>query len=181
MNVQSTTGWAWKATWCLWVVSLAVIVFVWVVLFVAGDDEPLGNAAFGLLVSAVLVNGPLLLSLFLSAKQRIISRLVWGAVAVGCLVLVEVALSNYQSAGLGGADIIVSYTMNALSFPIGWVVTALLYALGHSGLEPPLQGQLPRELGLFVYWALYLVAGYFQWFKLLPYAIRRFRAMIKSP
>lgn len=60
--------------------------------------------------------------------------------------------------------------LNVLNFPIGIVVSYLLYLMG-----PNLQFIVPMEMSGYFSWFLFGLAGYIQWFVLVPKLYSRFR------
>ena len=72
-------------------------------------------------------------------------------------------------------DIAFTYFMLYLTFPVGYLLAYLagfvLMSLNHAyGIVAP-GGFVPN----LVAWVLFVIAGYFQWFVLLPHLVRRFR------
>lgn len=163
-----------RAPWFVWLFCLAAAAVVWLAVVVAGREEELGNVAFGLLVTAILVNASVVTSYFLDAKYQTASQVVWLLAAVGCLALALVVSSKDHPDALKDADTVLLYVMFALSFPLGLVVAVLtpaLYTLADiwHGL-----------IYLVLLWVALVVAGYLQWFKLVPYLIGKLRARKKA-
>ncbi len=96
-------------------------------------------------------------------------KIAWVLLCVGVLVYYAFNRSKHEIEFLVMIDII------ALSFPIGWVAAMasgwLFFGLdslfGHTG---------SRDEGVIVFWFIALLLGYWQWFALVPWVIRRFRA-----
>jgi drug/metabolite transporter (DMT)-like permease len=141
---------------------------------VGGWEEGLGNAAFGLLVIAVLVNASVITSYFLDAKYQTASQVVWLLAAVGCLALVLVVSAKDHPDALKDADTVLLYVMFALSFPLGLVAAVLTPALY------TLADVWHGLIYLVLLWVALVVAGYLQWFKLMPYLIGKLRALRKK-
>lgn len=155
-----------RAPWFVWLFCLAAVAAVWLAVVVAGREEVLGNVAFGLLVTAILVNASVVTSYFLDAKYQAASQVVWLLVAVGCLALALVVSSKDHPDALKDASIVLTYVMLALSFPASLIV-GLLAAVLTPILSPSVDG--PHGLiYLILLWAALFVAGYLQWFKLAP-------------
>lgn len=165
MSAHAETAKKRRAPWFIWLFCLASTTMVWLSVVVAGIDEVLGNAAFGLLVTAILVNTSVVTSYFLEAKYQATSKVIWLLAAVGCLVLALVVSSKAHSDALKDADTILLFVMFALSFPLGFVaavLTPVLYTLSDMwhGL-----------IYLILLWVALVITGYLQWFMLVPYLI----------
>lgn len=69
-------------------------------------------------------------------------------------------------------EVFLIYGMTLLTFPIG-LPMAFLIAAVQSLLPLSASGDLPSVWSLTLFWLLMLIAGYVQWFVILPKLIRR--------
>jgi hypothetical protein len=94
---------------------------------------------------------------------------------IGWFILCGLVLLYYAlNRQVHDADIVACYGMIALSFPLGWAGAA---ATGwfFAGLDRLFGYTAPKNLGVFFFWLLAVGLGYYQWFVLLPRAIRMFK------
>ncbi len=68
------------------------------------------------------------------------------------------------------SDVVIYFGMQALTFPSGFLVVWLLGALGSIGFALP-----NGVLGQYIFISIFVLAGYCQWFILLPRLVRIFR------
>lgn len=100
------------------------------------------------------------------------SRLFWFGLCVLVLVMTMYGGSSPENRDI---DIVMVWLMLVLSFPSGYVVSVLYFAVA---LLSPRQEFPPVSnvyLGLLLTWLGFFVAGYLQWFVLVPAAIRKIR------
>ena len=91
------------------------------------------------------------------------SKQVWVAVAVVSLLAAIMFASRPASDAIKGADTILAYVLLILAFPVALLVPFAL--MGTASLWP--DGE--SILGLVGMWLAFFVAGYVQWFVLLPW------------
>lgn len=102
----------------------------------------------------------------------LVLKVVWLA-----LSLMVLAVTLYFFDGKPNSDVAVFlyWAMFILAFPISWVVY-LIYAGILYALYELFSWTFPESYGgLFLDWLLFAVAGYLQWFKLLPLLIGKIR------
>lgn len=97
------------------------------------------------------------------------SKKVWVAVAVLSLLAAIMFASRPSSDAIRGADTILAYVLLILSFPVALLVPFIL--MGTASLWP--DGE--SILGLVGMWLAFFVAGYVQWFVLLPWLWRKWK------
>lgn len=129
------------------------------------------NFAFALLVMSVLTAFAVVLSYGASIKIIRVARAAWFVVALVCLAFVQYVLSLSYADTHKAADTVLLLTMFILAFPAGTI--AIGFAFVYSSLVLPDRGMRPMDV--MVIWAVFLAAGYIQWFKLLPYLIEKWR------
>jgi len=84
---------------------------------------------------------------------------------VACLV-------PFVQTGNADYEVFLIYGMTLLTFPIGLPV-AFLFAAAQSHLPASVSAGLPSAWSLTLFWLLMLIAGYVQWFVIVPTLIRR--------
>ncbi len=101
------------------------------------------------------------------------ARMLFRAWSVACVL---VLLFAFLRRDLESTDVIFSYLMLALTFPLGFLFNAG-FGAGLLLLHEAMNFSLP--LGFFLNlltWVLFVAAGYLQWFVMLPNAWRKFHA-----
>jgi hypothetical protein len=104
--------------------------------------------------------------------MKLVLKVVWSLLALGVLFL---TLSIYDGTpATRDAEVLLAYGMMALSFPFSQVCLLLLGAVGFViekwwGVVQVPNGYMP----LFVSWLAFSLAGYWQWFVLLPWLWRK--------
>ncbi len=88
----------------------------------------------------------------------------WLAIWAALLFTFNVAIQERDS------DVVLYFGMHALTFPSGFLVVWLLGALGSIGFSLP-----SGVLGQYIFISIFVLAGYCQWFILLPKLVRLFR------
>lgn len=141
--------------------------------------QRVGVLALDLLSAAVLLGWliPLIVGACILWKNGLrprfyeVVRALWVLSSIIALAVVFVRYNN--ALGRGGLDdqFLMAAFMGALSFPSGIFVFVVNNLCSSGGVLPP------GRLGMIVFWSLFFVAGYTQWFILLP-AVRR---RIKKP
>lgn len=102
------------------------------------------------------------------------AKLGWLILAVGILMF---TLYLYDGTpATRDAELILVYSMLALAFPASQVVTLTLAAIGYVAEASGKSFSIPTTyLTIIVEWVVFLCAGYFQWFVLLPWLWRRWK------
>ena len=106
--------------------------------------------------------------------MRPLVKVTWLAL---CLLLLIWYFPNRQ---VRDADIVTIYASVGLSFPIGCAAAAAA-GWGFVLCEQRLGLVATSGTQVVCAWLLIVIAGYFQWFVLLPYAIRRFKPRPDAP
>lgn len=91
---------------------------------------------------------------------------------VAALFVLVVTISSYDGKPLSDIWVFLTWLMLILSFPAGLVVSAAHYALG-SAFSITVE---TSYLSLALEWLVYFVLGYLQWFVLLPWLWRKWKA-----
>ena len=95
-----------------------------------------------------------------------------------CLAVLAIAVAGRE---LPDTDIVVAYAMLILSFPVGYVVAVLFGAVGYA-LYEALGIVMPGGFGSnAVYISAFAIAGYVQWFIVVPWLYRKLRAPSNKP
>lgn len=93
---------------------------------------------------------------------------------LACLVL-GVTLFNFEKSSNPDIAQFLFYAMLVLSFPLGFLVAALLSYLViglHSAFGLTLESDY---LSITLLWAIFVIVGYLQWFVLIPFIRERLR------
>lgn len=98
-----------------------------------------------------------------------IVKIIWVAGAFFVLLL---TLTGYDGEPFSDIWILLTWFMLCLSFPAGLAVSAVHYALGHI-FSVTIQ---TSYLSLWLEWLVYFFLGYFQWFLVLPWLWRKWKA-----
>jgi hypothetical protein len=189
--VSTFTG---KVLLGLWVLILLTIVGfpLWGLL----QDDFLGYLLFSLMISFIPADLAILVSYVVKGAGYKVTKGIWIALALAHLAFVLClanSLIGHEGADDSGIAIGMSlfFPMLICSFPISWaiifsiastantnladVLNKYLLALGH-GLSHDLDAgaNIGYSIGLFLAWLTFVVGGYIQWFKLIPFLINRF-------
>jgi hypothetical protein len=98
----------------------------------------------------------------------------WSWIACSVAVLL-VTLYSYDGKPNSDADVLLAYGMLALSFPLSLLLSAIVGVVGY--LAYSMYGYVLQTSywSIVLTWMCFFIAGYWQWFKLLPWLIRRMR------
>lgn len=103
-------------------------------------------------------------------------KIVWVLCSIAVLV---VTLTRYAPASASDIGVFLVYGMLFLAFPVSLLVAGLfaLLALLQEQLGVPLLDLIGSNyVGFLVMWLVFFVAGYVQWFVLLPWLWRKWKA-----
>ena len=109
-------------------------------------------------------------------------KIVW--MVTGVMVLVATLYYFYRGDENSNAGIFLAWSMLILTFPVGYicmsVTVGLLYYLHHLGMIEPLSyyGMWGSYLSLTLYWLLFFMIGYWQWFIMLPRLVPRILSVV---
>lgn len=135
----------------------------------------IGDISGGILLSflpvSLLTVIAVVLSLIIEKPISKFSRWVWLAVSLAALFAAILFANRSIPDAIKGADTILVYIMLILSFP-----SALLVPLVLMAIAPLLWGSGSGLVGLSGMWFLFVIAGYLQWFVLLPWLWRKWKA-----
>jgi hypothetical protein len=105
-------------------------------------------------------------------RTAIALKMLWLLV---CVSVLSVTLYHFDGKPNSDVDDFQIHSMLALSFPISYLVAGL-YAVSLSLVDRFYAVQIPTSyLELSITWLGFTVAGFVQWFKLLPWCISRVR------
>ena len=133
------------------------------------QKDPYGYIITGFLLAAIFINIGVCLSYFSQGNVLKMAMWVWVGLSVVILIFVISLLYVRYGVGLQGASEAVGYPMLVLSFPSG-----LAFTYCYAGFSY-LVGPMPIQVDLFFFWLGFFVVGYLQWFKLIPFVIRKTR------
>jgi len=151
----------------LWGLILAILILTPVVTFLYDCDELLGNIAFSILPSAILLNISIVIAYIVKIRSVQVVKIGWMCLSLYVVMLVMyIAGSGHIDAQMG-AEIVFAYSMLIMSFPVGF-----LAPFGVTALDQLLNiGTLGVYTSIVVVWLLYTILGYLQWFKIVPWVI----------
>lgn len=172
----------------IWIFILGILILIPIISFFQG--ELLGGIAFSIFLSAVLLNISIVISCFIGKTSQQIAKAGWVVLCVTEIAFV-LAIADPQQADIyKDVELILGYTMFALSFPLGFISPLLLwiggsllsYTAGLTGRLDMIGFGIHRFyiFNLFL-WLSYFLIGYLQWFKLLPLLIEKWRNMCHRP
>ncbi len=153
--------------------SLGATIVVAVGFSIAGElsGEPWrANFAFALLIMSPLTALAVVMSYGASPKVMQVARAAWFVVAVVGLVFAQYILSLAASDAQTAAGSVLVLIMLILTFPAGYI--AIGFIMLYSFVMP---GRAMGQLDVVIFWSVFAVVGYLQWFKLLPYLIKKWR------
>jgi hypothetical protein len=95
---------------------------------------------------------------------------------LGALLPLIASLIAYDGKPNSDADLLLAYAMLALSFPLGLVIAAAASLLGQIAYTMAGYVFTTSYASIIVTWLVFLAAGYVQWFLLLPWLWRKWKA-----
>lgn len=147
-----------KLSYALFICFVILVPFIGYVL-----NDVVGYIAFAFLPASILINICVLLVINLHGHIRYLVKTSWILLALLNIVFVLVLEYTTTVEATKGLDIIIPLTMGVLSFPSSFIIIYCEYYFT----------DLFLGVGSVLYWLLYFVIGYVQWFILLPAFICR--------
>jgi hypothetical protein len=157
------------------IVALGVVV-TFLLAGLAAGEEIRGNLAYSLMFAAGLVDVGVAIGY---GSTIAVQRVTWGAwilVTVATLLLVLYIGSLVDPEASKSADAVLFSTMPILGFPAS--LASLCFAFVYSALFLTSHGS--RAFDLLFFWSLFSIAGYLQWFVLIPFLFRRIKSGHRS-
>ena len=111
----------------------------------------------------------------MQGKEMIRRALKWLWV-LGAFLALLASLLAYDGKPNSDADLLLGYAMLTLSFPLGLVLAAALSLLGQIAYAITGYVFTTSYASIAVTWLLFFIAGYLQWFVLLPWLWRKWKA-----
>ncbi len=135
--------------------------------------ELAGNLAFGFLIGSALLDLSIVVGYKVGMESVQIAKVGW--IGFGVVIL---GFALYRFDGKSNSDIAVflAWAMLVHSFPVGLLVSLLFAGISYVLYNSFSVDLKVGYLYLLVVWFIFFVAGYFQWFKLLPSLIDKFRS-----
>jgi hypothetical protein len=127
-------------------------------------EEIRGNLAYSLMIASVLVNGGLAIGYGSTIAVQRVTRGTWLFVAAVCLILALYIDGLVEPEASKAADTVLITTMSILGFPASLV--SLCFVFVYSTLFMAHRGS--GIVDLLVFWSMFSIAGYLQWFWLIP-------------
>jgi hypothetical protein len=172
VNLHSQSLWesrCQKLVMVLWilipVVVLLALVYGWSI------DDRQGALLLSFLPVSLLTVIATLIALMAETAVSKFSGPVWVAVSVAALFSAMVFANGPMPDAPKGADTILAYVMLILSIPVALLVPLLLTVIA------PLWDGAGGLVGLCGMWAAFFIAGYLQWFVLLPWLRRKWKGV----
>jgi hypothetical protein len=94
----------------------------------------------------------------------------WLLLTVGALAFTCLKIDADQNRDL---DLVLAWIMIVLCFPAS--VVGILVNAAFGFIAQDVMTTMSRSVHVFATWLIFFACGYFQWFVLLPYAVRRWR------
>lgn len=91
-----------------------------------------------------------------------------------CVMVLFAATYFYFIGNIDGMQIFLGYSMLMLSFPVGYGAV-ILAGIGYFALYQIAGGTVAEFMYLPLFWGVFFVAGYWQWFVVIPYLTARFK------
>ena len=148
----------WPEILCVAACGIALVILIAFGIVGLRDHDVISAAVVGVLAAALFADVALLTANWASEGTRRFARSLWAAMAV---ILLGATLLLLKS-GRSDADLLLSYGVAILAFPLGLVAG-------------PIVGQFSMAAGLLqtaVTWALAVGLGCLQWFVLIPALLR---------
>jgi len=95
---------------------------------------------------------------------------------LGAFLVLLTSLVAYDGKPNSDADLLLGYAMLALSVPLGLVIAAALSLLGRIAYAVSGYIFTTSYVSITVTWLVFFIAGYLQWFKILPWLWRKWNA-----
>jgi hypothetical protein len=133
-----------------------------------------GGLLLGFLPASFLASIAVVRAVIVEDAAARISKRVWIVVGVMALLAAIVFVGRPDPEAIKGADTILAYVMLILAFPIALLVPFVL--IGIESLWPGAES----IFGLAGMWLVFFVAGYAQWFIVLPWLCRKWKARRES-
>lgn len=105
-----------------------------------------------------------------------IRRLLKWLWVLSALLALLASLAAYDGEPNSDADLLLGYAMLTLSFPLGLIVAASFSILGQVAYATTGYVFTTSYVSITVTWLIFFVAGYVQWFVLLPWLCRKWKA-----
>ena len=153
----------------LWILMPTVVLFALCYGWSIGDLQ--GGLLMSFLPVSLLTVIATLIALIAESAVSKFSRWVWVAVSVAVLLAAMIFANRPMPDAIKGADTILAYVMLILSFPVALLVPLILTAIA-----PLWEEGTGGLVGLSGMWFAFFVAGYLQWFVLLPWLSRKWKA-----
>jgi hypothetical protein len=99
----------------------------------------------------------------------------WGWIVLSVLLLL-ITLALFDGSPKSDVEILLGYGLLVLTFPIGLLLSIAEGFVGRAVFNLLGLTATTTYMSLVTTWLVYTVAGYVQWFVLLPWVIRRLRA-----
>lgn len=152
-------------TWLLIpVVVFGISIYGWTI------EDVWGGLLMSFLPAALFASVAALVATMVDTPMARFSKHVWVAVAVMSLIAAIMFASGPDPDAIKGADTVLAYVLLLLAFPVALLVPFIL--TGIASFWPEGEG----VLRLVCMWVAFFVAGYLQWFVLLPWLCRKWRS-----
>lgn len=165
-----------KALIVLWVLALLSLISLPILgIF---QHELLGNLAFGFLLSSALVNISIIVSCKVSRESVQLAKGGWLLLGV---IILGFTLYHFDGKKNSDVSIFLVWAMLVLSFPVSLVINLFFAGISYL-LDNLFPGAIKVEYTyLFIVWLMFFLAGYFQWFKLIPFFLAKFQRARGGP
>jgi hypothetical protein len=135
----------------------------------AVGEEIRGNLAYSLMIASVFIDIAVILGYGSTIAVQRFTRGAWLCVAAACLILALYIDSLVDPEASKAADTVLITTMSIVGFPASLV--SICFVFVYSALFMAHRGS--SVVDLLTFWSVFSIAGYLQWFWLIPYFLRK--------
>lgn len=163
----------------IWLLILTLLIVFPILGYFQG--ELLGNIAFSFLPAGILINISIILAYKIKNSSQKIVKAGWITLSVIIIVFALSLVNPKLPRASEEIGMVIAYPMAILSFPSCFVITYLYYGISYllNNLWPSGSinlGIINSYFSGFILWLGFFIAGYLQWFKLLPFIIEKWQS-----
>jgi len=141
------------------------------------QDEFLGNFAYAILACGVLVNISILIASKIKGGTEKAAKIIWVGL---CLVIFGISMFRYGASVSEDIGIFLGWGMLIYAFPASLLVTTVVGGASYAAYKYFGFALKGGYIYLFCIWFFFFLAGYVQWFKLLPLLVTKWETRRRS-
>jgi hypothetical protein len=172
-----------KTLFAFWILSFLILIGTPIISFFLSPADVVGSMAFSFIPTAIIFNISILLAHFIRNGAENFARAGWITLSFLVMVFVLSLSSTPQPESPNDLSVVLIYSMLTLSFPLGLVVSLLMGGVAywahlanwqfHQSIQGP-------WISITIVWLAFFIVGYIQWFKLIPYLIKKCKTYKKN-